>query len=436
MDTIKYDFSNLFADAIGDEAGLTQSDIASFTDHAKAAHERLSATRDRGEVGFYDLPDNLDHVTGMLDLAKRVGSKHENLLVLGIGGSALGLRCLKTSLLPSTYNDLPARGRKGCPRLYICDNIDPDGFDAVLDYLDWKQTCVNVISKSGRTTETISQFFLVRDILIKKFGRERWRDHVIITTDPTTGPLRSIAKEEGVESFPVPVNVGGRFSVLSSVGLLPAACVGIDIKALLAGAADMRDRASVFDLEKNPVYMNAVVHYLFDTLKNSRISVMMPYSDSLERFSDWYAQLLAESLGKENKGPTPVKAVGVTDQHSQLQLYMSGPRDKVITIMGLDEFKSERQLSPDMPEPFEYLSGHSLQSVLKAEEEATGRALKDAGRPHVKISLKKLDEYHMGGLLMAYQIQVAYMGMLYGINPFNQPGVELGKKITREILSA
>lgn len=435
METIKYNFSNVFADAVGEPYGLNKSDIESVHEKAKRAHEKLSDTKKRGDIGFYDLPEDKENIKNILEMAKLIGSRYENLLVLGIGGSALGLRCLEKALLPTEYNLLPARGRRGCPRLFVCDNVDPDEFEPLLEMLDWKQTCVNVISKSGRTTETMSQFLMVRDILIKKFGREKWGDHVIVTTDPNTGPLRRIAKEENLKSFPVPVNVGGRFSVLSSVGLLPAACVGMDISAILSGAEAMVKRCSEFNLEKNPAYVNAVIHYLFDIKKNARISVMMPYSSKLEKFSDWYVQLLAESLGKEGKGPTPVKAVGVTDQHAQLQLFMEGPRDKVITIVGLEEFSCETKLPNGISEPFEHLSGHSLREILQAEQNATSSALKEAGRPHVNLSMKKLDEYHLGALLMAYQIQIAYMGMLYDINPFNQPGVELSKKITKEILS-
>lgn len=435
METIKYDFSNLFADSVGKDHGIKQSDIDSVQVEAKSAHDKLAQTRSRGEVGFFDLPEDRKSTEDILDMAKRIGSRYENLLVLGIGGSALGMRCLADALLPAYYNMLPARGRRGCPKLYISDNIDPDEFEPLLDLLDWKQTCVNVISKSGRTTETISQFYLVRELLIKKYGREKWAEHVVVTTDPATGPLRTLAREEGLKNFPVPVNVGGRFSVLSPVGLFPAACCGIDIKMMLQGAADMRHRCSEFNLDTNPAYMNAVCHYLFDELKDISISVMMPYSSRLEKFSDWYAQLLAESLGKEGKGSTPVKAVGVTDQHSQLQLYMEGPRDKVITIAGVENFERGARLPGNMPEPFEYLSNHNLQEILKAEENATSSALKEAGRPHIKITLARLDEYNIGALLMAYQIQIAYQGMLYEINPFNQPGVELSKKLTKEILT-
>lgn len=435
MNTIKFDFENLFSGSVGEKYGLSRAEVEGFADKVRAAHERLAQTRSRGEIGFYDLPSDTENVDRILDTAKRICSRFENILVLGIGGSALGMKCLANALLPPYFNMLPARGRRGFAKLFVCDNIDPDGFEPIFELLDWKQTCVCVISKSGRTTETMAQFFLVKEILIKKFGREKWREHVVIITDPNTGPLRSIAKEEGINSFSVPVNVGGRFSVLSSVGLFPAACVGIDIKNLLAGAVDVLAHCSQPDLNSNPVYMNAVVHYLFDTVKNIRVSVMMPYADGLEKFSDWYAQLFAESLGKEGKGPTPVKALGVTDQHSQLQLYMEGPFDKLITLVTVEEFGKESRLPGNLSEPFEYLSNHSLSEILDAERKGTSGALKEAHRPHLTVTLKKLDEYNVGGLLMAYQIQIAFMGILYGINPFNQPGVELSKKITKEILT-
>lgn len=434
METIKFDFTGVFEDVIGGENGLSRAELDAQIDKAGAAHEKLAQTRSRGEIGFYDLADETGQIEKIQDMAKRVQSRYENLLVLGIGGSALGMRCLAQALLSPYYNSLPARGRNGCPKLYVCDNIDPDYFEPLFELLDWKQTCVNVISKSGRTTETMAQFFLVKDILVKKFGRDGWRDHVIVTTDPNTGPLRRIAREENLASLPVPINVGGRFSVLSPVGLLPAACCGININELLEGASDMVRRCSEPNIDNNPAYMNALIHYIFDSERRRNISVMMPYSDGLDKFSDWYSQLFAESLGKSGKGPTPVKALGVTDQHSQLQLYMDGPQDKVITIVGVGEFSHGTKLPRELHEPFEYLSEHSLIDVIKAEEKATIEALKQAFRPVVTLTLPKLCAYSMGQLFMAYQIQIAYAGMLYGINPFNQPGVELGKKITKEKL--
>lgn len=434
MNNIKYDFNNLFSENIGDQSGIDKNLIDKYKDKSVSAHNRLMQARQRGEVGFYDLPDNVDEIQKIIEVSKRVRSKYENMVVLGIGGSALGLRCLSTSILSPYYNFMPAGGRGGCPRLFICDNIDPDSFEPLLQMLDWRQTCVCIISKSGRTTETISQFFLVRELLIKKYGREKWKDHVFIITDPKTGPLRRMANEENIETFNVPVNVGGRFSVLSSVGLFPAACVGLDINSLMDGARDMAKKCTLAEVEENPAYMNGLLNCIFNIEKKVNMSVLMPYADGLEKFSDWYAQLLGESLGKEGKGITPIKALGVTDQHSQLQLYMAGPNDKIITILGVDEFKHNSKLPSNMSEPFEYLSNHSFSDVINAERIATVKALTDAKRPLVLITVDKLNEYNMGALFMAFEIQVAYMGMLMGINPFNQPGVELGKKITKDIL--
>jgi glucose-6-phosphate isomerase len=432
MDAIRYDFSGASSDVIG-ESGIDDSLISKVSDRAASAFSKMSEAAKRGELGFLSLPDDIDVVERLESEATKLSSRFENLLVLGIGGSALGLKLIQEALLPPYYNLLPARGRRGYPRLFVCDNIDPDAFEPLLDILDWKQTAVSVISKSGTTTETISQFMRIKDILVKKYGKEKWVSYVYIITDPESGPLRRLATEEGIKSFSVPVNVGGRFSVLSPVGLFAAAATGVDIRSLLAGARDIRDASSSFSLE-SPILKNAIIHCLYDESKGVNISVMMPYSERLRSFGDWYAQLLAESLGKEGKGMTPLPSVGVTDQHSLLQLYMDGPQDKLITILGVDEFARNERLPSDVPEAFSYLKGHSLAEILKAEENATVLALRKAKRPCIRVSIKKIDEYHIGALIMAYEIQVSFMGMFYGINPFNQPAVELGKRITKEIL--
>ena len=176
MENLKFDFTNMFADAVGESNGIKESDVEAVHDKAIKAHEKLTETRKRGEIGFYDLPGDKANVDNILETSKMICSRFENLVVLGIGGSALGMRCLESALLPSNYNMLPARGRRGCPRLFVCDNIDPDAFEDLLESIDWKQTCVNVVSKSGRTTETVAQYFLAKDILVRKFGRERWRE--------------------------------------------------------------------------------------------------------------------------------------------------------------------------------------------------------------------------------------------------------------------
>lgn len=436
MTNIKIDFSNVMADAIGSEHGISPDELKAMQPQLEAAHNKILENWKKGELGFLNLPDDKSQLELITPMAKGVRYQYSNLVILGIGGSALGTRFLANSLLPPFYNLLESKGRDGCPRLFVCDNVDPDNFGALLDMLDLKNTCINVVSKSGKTVETASQFFLVKEMLIKKFGSKKWTDHIVITTDPLSGPLRTMAVVEHLKSLPVPLNVGGRFSVLSSVGLFPAACVGIDIEAMLAGARAMRDACFAdSSVENNYIYKNGAIHYLMDTKKKKNVSVMMPYSDGLNLFSDWYAQIWAESIGKDGKGTTPVKALGVTDQHSQLQLFMEGPNDKVTTILGVEKFGRSMELPSDINEPFQYLKGHTLTEVLHAEQTSTCEALKAVNRPNLTVTLPEINAHTVGELIMLYEIQTAFTGYLYGINPFNQPGVELGKKLTREKLA-
>lgn len=423
--TIKLDISGVMADSIGNEHGITNEELSKAL--AKAKEINL-------DFAFLRLPLDKKTVTQIHNTADSVRCKFQNLVILGIGGSALGLRSLAQALLPPYFNLLDSKVRGGGPKLFVCDNIDPDYFGALLKITDWRSTCVNVISKSGRTTETMAQFYIIRDILIKKLGPRKWKEHVIITTDPTSGPLRTIATQDEITSFNVPQEVGGRYSVLSAVGLLPAACVGIDINALLVGASDMVERCKTSGAD-SPAHVNGAIHYLMDTLKKKPISIMMSYADSLSFFADWYAQLWAESLGKNGVGPTPVKATGVTDQHSQLQLYMDGPNNKVITVLGMEKFETKVPIPTNVAKDFAYLGGRDLGEVIHAEQTATIKALHQVSRPVVNVTLPEVSPHGMGELLMMYQIQTALTGKLYGINPFDQPGVELGKKLTREILS-
>ncbi|GAF90481.1 unnamed protein product, partial [marine sediment metagenome] len=274
--------------------------------------------------------------------------RFENFVVLGIGGSALGNIALQAALNHPYYNLLDKKTRGGMPRIFVMDNVDPEYFGGLLDIIDPKKTLFNLISKSGGTAEPMSQFMVVREILRKKLGAKA-KDHIIATTDKESGILREIVEKEDYESFVIPGNVGGRFSVFTPVGLLSAAMGGIDIAQLLAGAAAMDSRCSTASLTKNPAYRNAVVHYLADTKKGKSISVMMPYSNALYLIADWYRQLWAESLGKKfdvdkkvvNAGQTPIKALGATDQHSQAQLYVEGPNDKIFTLVGAEKYRRE-----------------------------------------------------------------------------------------------
>ena len=422
---LEMDFSGLMADSVGHEHGATEDELHTV---ASKACDLL------GDFPFMHLPSDKRTIQDAQIAAEAIRCKFQNLVVLGIGGSALGLKMLAQALLQPHHNLRDSKTRGGFPRLFVCDNIDPDHFGSLIRMLDWKETCINVISKSGATTETMAQFYIVKDILLKKLSAKKWKENIVITTDPTQGPLRAMAKEEGLKNFSIPPNIGGRYSVMSAVGLFPAACVGIDIALLAAGARDAAEQCKSQKTENNPALKNAAVHYLMDTAKGKHISVMMPYSDSLTLFSDWYAQLWAESLGKKGLGQTPVKALGATDQHSQLQLYMEGPNDKIITLIGVEKFAQELPITKNVAKDFDYIGGRSLWGGLKGEERATAQALREAKRPALTITLPEISARTMGELIMTYQIQTALAGKLYGINPFDQPGVELGKKLIRQIL--
>ena len=280
---------------------------------------------------------------------------------------------------------------------------------------------------------------MIRAWLDQALGPDAAVRHLAFTTDPAKGPLRELAEREGIAALEVPPDVGGRFSVLTPVGLLPAALVGIDIEALLRGAERALTRAQTSDLKKNPAGLYAALLWAADAWLSARIHVLMPYSDRLRELAAWYAQLWAESLGKRvdrrnqpiNTGPTPVAAVGATDQHSQVQLYMEGPFDKVVTFVRVADPGEDVRIPhrSGLPEELAYLQGHSLGELLNAEQEATAAALARMGRMSATLELARLDAETVGELIMFFQIATGYAGIWYGVNPFDQPGVELGKRL-------
>lgn len=264
---------------------------------------------------------------------------------------------------------------------------------------------------------------------------------MVAITDPSRGTLREIVEKEQLLSMEVPSNVGGRFSVLSAVGQLPALLCGVDIEAMLAGAAEMATSCSRPSLRENPAGIIAAVHVLQHRLRGRSIHVMMPYSDRLRSFAAWYVQLWAESLGKKlnrlgsvvEQGPTPLPAVGATDQHAQMQLFMEGPRDKLLTFIKVEDVDRDLQV-PHLPGPYEYLGKTSLARLLDAEREGTTQALARDGRPSLTIAIKKVDARSLGALFFLYQAATAFAGELYGVDTFNQPGVEEGKRLAFGLL--
>jgi len=436
---ITYEYYGILDEVIGKEHGLSNDSLFAYQERADSAHRALMEQKKSGEIGFFDLPFNLSEAKKIMQKAETKRQGIEACLVLGIGGSSLGGRALRDAIKTPLYNELPSEKRNGYPRLYFAENIDPESFAGLLGLLMPHRTLVVVISKSGGTAETMSQFLITLDWLKKAVGNG-YSSHVVAITDPENGTLREIAEKEGFDTLPIPPNVGGRFSVLTPVGLFPAAMIGIDVVALLKGAQTMAGRCDTANLRDNPAYLNAVIHYLYDVEKRKPLSVLMPYADSLLSLADWYRQLYAESLGKRFDhdgrevfcGPTPIRALGATDQHSQLQLYMEGPFDKVITFIKVDKHRRDVNIpySLSYETPLNYLSGHSLGQLISFEQFATTQALRHNQRPTIVLGVEEINEYTLGQLFYFYELQIAFQGRLYGINPFDQPGVELGKKLT------
>ncbi|MFL5318724.1 MAG: glucose-6-phosphate isomerase, partial [Myxococcaceae bacterium] len=399
--------------------GLTKSDLDEIAPRAKAAHQAIFAARKSGKLQYLDLPTDKAASDAAKKLAEELAG-YENFVVLGIGGSSLGAKALFTSLCHPFHNLVSASARKNRPRVFFPDNSDAGTFAGLLDSLDLSKTAIAAVTKSGGTAETWAQLLYLREKL-KDSGKKQ----IVAITDPDKGALRSVSNSEGWRTLPVPPAVGGRFSVLTAVGLLPAAVAGIDVDELLAGAAEMVKRCDEPDVRKNPAAMFASMLYLFDK-RGRRINVFMPYADALRETADWYVQLWAESLGKSPEiGPTPIRAVGATDQHSMLQLLMEGPGDKVTVFLAVDEPRRDLTIPKDTPrEPdVSYLGGHSFHELLSAEQQATAAALAKNGRPSFTIHLPKLDARAMGGLLMMLEIATSFGGELYGVNPYDQPGV-------------
>jgi glucose-6-phosphate isomerase len=440
---IALDYNNMLSPRLGADRGIDPARLQALQERFASAHGDVEQRRAAGELGFFALPDAAEIIDQIERFADGAGQAFENVVVLGIGGSALGTLALKSALLNPFWNELDSEGREFFPRLFVIDNPDPATFSAFLDRIDAGRTLFNVVSKSGGTAETMAQFLIVRQRLEAELG-DGYRRHLLFTTDPEKGVLRRLANEEGIATLPVPANVGGRFSVLSAVGLLPAALVGISIRDLLDGARSMDERCRTPDLTRNPAGLFAVLQYLADTECRAPIHVMMPYSDRLRDIADWFRQLWAESLGKERTrageevfvGPTPVKALGATDQHSQVQLYMEGPYDKTITFLmerGRTEDMEIPRVYPEIGE-LGYLGGHTLGELLRVEKEATEAALTQRGRMNMTIELPDVDARSLGELMMMMQIATVYAGGLYGIDPLDQPGVELGKQFTYGIM--
>jgi Glucose-6-phosphate isomerase len=425
--------------------GFSISELQNLQNVLDEAQTALSNRWDVGELDFSKLLGSIKkQLPELIEYTNTASAKFENFVVLGIGGSALGPLAVHQALNHYYYNDLPPEKRGHRPRLYVMDNIDPVRFSELIEMIDPRKTLFNVVSKSGNTSETMAQFLIIRDTLRRVCGDGCYAEQIVVTTDKEKGNLLPIAITEGYQRFVIPAGIGGRFSELTPVGLLAAAICGIDVNQLTEGALVMdqliRETRGVLS---NPAQLRAALA-LLSWQKGKNISVFMPYADGLKTMADWYAQLWAESLGKRydrqgqvvQVGQTPVKALGVTDQHSQVQLYVEGPNDKVITFVVVERFGKTQKIPADikLPQDIQFLGDKTLNELLWAEQKATEYALTLAGRQHNKIILPALDAYHVGQLLLLLEWETAYMGELLNINAFNQPGVEEGKNGTYALM--
>jgi glucose-6-phosphate isomerase len=425
--TVRLDLNGLLAAAVGVE-GLAAEDLGALEPELARVRDDLRTRRTDGTLAFADLPHQ--DVRPVLEAAAAVQGQFDTLVVLGIGGSALGARALDAAL---------GGGPDGL-RLAVADSIDPDAFGTLLARLDLRRTLFNVISKSGETAETMAQFLIVRDRLLRELGAVDYKQHLIVTTDAQHGAMRQIVNDEGFRALAIPGGVGGRFSVLTPVGLFAAAAAGVDIEELLAGAALVDERGKVAPSPlADPALALGGVLWLLATCRRKPVVVLMPYCERLAAVGDWFCQLWAESLGKAvdlagrtvEWGQTPVRALGAADQHSQLQLFVEGPRDKVVVFLRVEDHGDP----VDIPAGYQdlesvgYLGGHSLGELLNAEQHATELALAKRGRPSATLMLPVVNAFTLGQVLYLFEAAVVVTGALAGIDPFGQPGVEEGKRL-------
>lgn len=411
-------------------SGATPQELKALNERLKDAKKAIDALRTTKSQGFFDLPYDDIGAKRIEKIAKGIRRSFDRLIVIGIGGSDLGARTIIQAL----------DAGKGTEVIFL-SNPDPEALERFrhMPRAWWKKTAVNVVSKSGGTLETMSIFMFIREQLMRAVGDKKHASAIFVTTDPKDGILFRVATEHGYTIIPHPLNVGGRFSVLSNVGLFPAACAGIRIDRLLKGARDIEAEHRRKGAQ-SPSAQFAAHHYLAYKKRGQQIHVLMPYASRLGSFADWYRQIWAESLGKKrgkaHVGPTPVASLGSIDQHSQIQLYNEGPNDKVLTFIVPKHYRSKTRV-PSMWKKIEginYIGGTRFEDIMHAEHQGTAKALAKHERPNGTIYIDRISEESLGALFQFYEIATAYMGQLFGIDAYNQPGVEEGKQQAKSIL--
>ena len=413
--------------------GVTQKTILTYKEQVENIHKDLHrrANDEKDFVGWLELPTNYDkeEFARIKKAAKKIKKESDILVVIGIGGSYLGARAVIEALTSSFYNMLPNKQRKYPQVLYVGNNLSPNYINELIEYIGDKDFSVNVISKSGTTTEPAVAFRIFREILENKYGIDEARSRIYATTDKAKGALKTLAENEGYEQFVVPDNVGGRYSVLTAVGLLPIAVAGIDIDKLMMGAKIAQDRYDDPNVKYNECYQYAVVrNVLYKLYKNTEI--LVNYEPKMHYFTEWWKQLYGESEGKNQMGIFPAGVDFTTDLHSMGQYIQEGRRNLFETVITIKTPNSDITINPDDDnlDGLNYLAGKGLDYVNKKAMEGTIKAHVSGDVPNIVIELEKLDEETIGELIYFFEKACAMSGNILGVNPFNQPGVEEYKK--------
>lgn len=413
--------------------GITMKSIMEYKEQVENIHKDLHrrANNENDFVGWIELPTNYDkkEFARIKKAAKKIKKESDILVVIGIGGSYLGARAVIEALTNSFSYMLSGKRRKYPQILYVGNNLSPNYINELIEAIGDKDFSVNVISKSGTTTEPAIAFRIFREILENKYGIEEARSRIYATTDRQKGALKTLAENEGYEQFVVPDNVGGRYSVLTAVGLLPIAAAGIDIDLLMEGAKIAQERYNDPNLKYNECYQYAVSrNILYKLYKN--IEILVNYEPKMHYFTEWWKQLFGESEGKEQKGIFPAGVDFTTDLHSMGQYIQDGRRNLFETVISIQNSASDITINPDEDnlDGLNYLAGKGLEYVNKKAMEGTIKAHVSGDVPNILVTMEQLDEKNLGELIYFFEKACAVSGNLLGVNPFNQPGVEEYKK--------
>ncbi len=436
MSTLTLDYTNCLATSIGATHGLTESEIETLVAKFPKHHETMEELRASKETGFFDLP--YQDTKAVKDLIKDCKGQYTDLVIIGIGGATVGPASLFGALLHPNWNLLTDKARKGAPRVHLVGNADPVTLNSTLEVVDLKKTLFLIVSRSGNTAETSGIFLWLKEQLKRKNGKTALAKQIVLATNAEHSALVEIAEKEKIRVLDIPSNLSDRFNVLGPATLLPAGLCGLDIDQLLAGAEAMDKRCRMDRAMENPAYMHSLIHYLLTRKRRKTIHAMMAFSDRLYAVVEWYSHLLSVSLGKMlnrkgkavHVGPSPASCSGPSGCYGQMQLYQEGPFDKVLTFLTVSDHGADIAL-PKIHGNIEgvgYLAGSQLSTIIDDAYIGAAHTITASGRPNLTIAMDVVDAHNIGGLYFMLQLSTTMSAELYGIDPFDQPGVDTNKQ--------